>query len=143
MKEYGELLADDPEYANKAERLAGLVKDVTELLAGLPLEPPSGRVEALVTYQDPCHLAHAQRISSAPRYLLSAIPGLRLVEMARPDRCCGGAGVYSLAHRDMSLDLLDGKIQDVATSAAGVRHAARHQILHQRRPGGVRLPRSF
>ena len=142
MKEYGELLADDPEYADKAERLAGLVKDVTELLAGLPLEPPSGRVEALVTYQDPCHLAHAQRISSAPRYLLSAIPGLRLVEMARPDRCCGGAGVYSLAHRDMSLDLLDGKIQDVAATGATIIATANPGCMAQLEAGlrRYRLP---
>jgi glycolate oxidase iron-sulfur subunit len=120
MKEYGELLSDDPDYAEKAERLAVMVKDVTELLAELPLERPSNRVEADVTYQDSCHLAHAQRITSAPRELLAAIPGLRLVEMARPDRCCGSAGVYSLAHREMSLDLLDGKMREIAATGAGV-----------------------
>src|SRR3990170_9083416 len=63
MKEYGELLADDGDYAEKAERLAGLVRDGTEFLAGLPFEPPSGRVEATVTYQDACPLAHAQPIN--------------------------------------------------------------------------------
>jgi glycolate oxidase iron-sulfur subunit len=120
MKEYGELLADDPDYAEKAKRLAGLVRDVTELLAELPLEPPSNPLEIDVTYQDPCHLAHAQRISRAPRDVLAAIPGLRLIEMDRPDRCCGSAGVYSLAHRQMSLDLLDGKMRDVAATGAGV-----------------------
>lgn len=120
MKEYGELLADDPEYAEKAKRLAASVKDITELLAELPLETPTGRVEAAVTYQDSCHLAHAQRISSAPRELLAAIPGLRLVEMAQPDRCCGSAGIYSLAHRGMSLDLLDGKMRDIAATGAGI-----------------------
>ena len=120
MKEYDELLADDPDYAEKAERLAGMVKDVTELLAELPLERPSGRVEADVTYQDSCHLAHAQRITSAPRELLAAIPGLRLVEMAQPDRCCGSAGIYSLAHREMSLDLLDGKMREIAATGADV-----------------------
>jgi glycolate oxidase iron-sulfur subunit len=120
MKEYRELLADDPDYAEKAERFAGLVKDVTELLAELPLEPPSTPLETNVTYQDPCHLAHAQRISRAPRELLAAIPGLRLIEMERPDRCCGSAGVYSLAHRQMSLDLLDGKMRDIAATGAGV-----------------------
>ena len=120
MKEYRELLADDPEYAEKAERLAALVKDVTELLAELPLEPPSGPLEVDVTYQDPCHLAHAQRISRAPREVLAAIPGLRLVEMEHPDRCCGSAGVYSLAHRQMSLDLLDGKMREIAATGASV-----------------------
>ena len=120
MKEYGELLADDPDYAEKAGRFAGSVKDVTELLAELPLEAPTGRVEADVTFQDPCHLAHAQRITSAPRELLRAIPGLRLVEMAQPDRCCGSAGIYSLAHRQMSLDLLDGKMREIAATGADV-----------------------
>ena len=120
MKEYPQLLADDPDYAEKAERLAGLVKDVTELLAELPLEPPSGRIEADVTYQDPCHLAHTQGISRAPRELLAAIPGLRLVEMEHADRCCGSAGVYSLAHRQMSLDLLDGKMREIAATGASV-----------------------
>ena len=120
MKEYGELLADDADYAAKAERFAAMVKDVTELLAGLPFEPPSGRIEATVTFQDPCHLAHAQRITGAPRELLGAIPGLRLVEMAQADRCCGSAGVYSLAHRDMSLDLLDGKMREIAATGAGL-----------------------
>jgi glycolate oxidase iron-sulfur subunit len=120
MKEYDELLAGDPDYAEKAQRLAEKVKDVTELLAELPFEPPTGRVEADVTYQDSCHLAHAQRISRAPRELLAAIPGLRLVEMAKPDRCCGSAGIYSFAHREMSLDLLDGKMHDIARTSAGV-----------------------
>ncbi len=120
MKDYRQLLADDPDYAEKAERLAGLVKDVTELLAELPLEPPSGPLEVDVTYQDPCHLAHAQRISRAPRDVLAAIPGLRLIEMERPDRCCGSAGVYSLGHRQMSLDLLDGKMRDIVATGATI-----------------------
>jgi glycolate oxidase iron-sulfur subunit len=120
MKEYPQLLADDPDYAERADRLAGLVKDVTEFLAELPLEPPSGPLEVDVTYQDPCHLAHAQRISRAPREVLAAIPGLHLIEMERPDRCCGSAGVYSLTHRQMSLDLLDGKMREIAATGAGV-----------------------
>jgi Fe-S oxidoreductase len=120
MKEYGELLAGDPEYESKAERLAGRVKDVSELLAALPIEPPSGRLEARVTYQDSCHLAHAQRIAEAPRQLLRAIPGLDLVEMAQPARCSGSAGVYSLAHTEMSLALLDGKMAEVASTGAQI-----------------------
>jgi glycolate oxidase iron-sulfur subunit len=120
MKEYPQLLADDPDYAEKAKRFAGLVKDVTEILAALPLDPPSGPLEIDITYQDPCHLVHAQRISRAPRDVLAAIPGLRLVEMEHPDRCCGSAGVYSLAHRQMSLDLLDSKMREIASTGASV-----------------------
>ena len=120
MKEYGELLAGDSEYVEKAARLAGLVRDVSELLADLPLQPPAGRVEAKVTYQDSCHLAHAQGISDAPRALLRAIPGLDLVEMAQPARCCGSAGIYSLTQTEMSLALLDGKMADVGSTGAEI-----------------------
>jgi Fe-S oxidoreductase len=135
MKEYGELLADDPEYAEKAERLAGLVRDVTEFLAALPFEPPDGRVEATVTYQDACHLAHAQRIKDAPRAILTAVPGLRLVEMEQADRCCGSAGVYSLAHREMSLALLDAKMDAIAATGAELIAAANPGCMSQLEAG--------
>ncbi|MEO6197447.1 MAG: heterodisulfide reductase-related iron-sulfur binding cluster [Dehalococcoidia bacterium] len=119
MKEYGELLADDPKYRTRAERLSASVKDISEFLVSLPLVKPTGRVSASVTYQDSCHLAHAQRITAAPRQILTAIPGVTLVEMRRPDRCCGSAGVYSLTQPEMSLSLLKAKMGDIsATNAA-------------------------
>jgi len=135
MKEYGELLADDGEYAEKAERLAGLVCDISELLAALPLEPPGGCVEAAVTYQDACHLAHAQRIKDAPRAILAAVPGLRLAEMEQADRCCGSAGVYSLAHHDMSLALLDGKMRAIAATGVELIAAANPGCMAQLEAG--------
>ncbi len=135
MKEYAELLGDDPEYAEKAERLSAIVKDVLELLVGLPFEPPVGPVEATVTYQDACHLAHAQRTRDAPRVILAAIPGLRLAEMAGADRCCGSAGVYSLAHRDMSLALLDAKMRAIAATGAQLIAAANPGCMAQLEAG--------
>jgi glycolate oxidase iron-sulfur subunit len=135
MKEYGELLADDAGYAAKAERLSALVRDVSELLVELPLEAPTGRVEATVTYQDSCHLAHAQRVTAAPRRLLAAVPGLRLVEMARADRCCGAAGVYSLTQGEMSLALLDAKMRDVAATGAEVIATANPGCMSQLEAG--------
>ncbi len=120
LKEYGELLADDPAYAEKAERFAALVQDVTEYLAGAGLDaPPNGRPQR-VTYQDSCHLVHGQQVRSAPRELLRSVPGLELVEMDAPDRCCGSAGIYSVAQREMSLRLLDEKMRDVAATQAPV-----------------------
>ena len=116
LKEYGELLEQDPAYAEKAQRFSALVRDVTEFLTELPFEPPRGGVRQRVTYQDSCHLVHAQQVRSAPRELLRAIPGLELVEMQSPDRCCGSAGIYSLAQRGMSLRLLDDKMRDVAAT---------------------------
>ena len=118
MKEYGDLLANDAAYREKAHDFASRVRDVSEFLADLPFEAPAGRVDAVVTYQDSCHLAHAQRITSAPRAILRAIHGLRVVEMTMPDRCCGSAGVYSLTQPEMSLQLLDGKMADIRATGA-------------------------
>lgn len=118
MKEYAELLEHDPRYAAKARRFSALVKDVNEFLVELPFQRPTGTIEATVTYQDSCHLAHAQRITAAPRALLAAIPGLRLVEMEQADLCCGSAGVYSVAQGEMSGRLLRRKMQNVAQTDA-------------------------
>ena len=76
MKEYAQLLRDDPAYAGKAARFADMTVDVTELLASLPLDPPQGEVPLRATYQDPCHLVHAQRISQPPRSHSSQHPRL-------------------------------------------------------------------
>jgi Fe-S oxidoreductase len=120
LKEYAELLEHDAAYAAKARRFCAMVQDVTEYLASLPVVPPRAPLRYRVTYQDSCHLVHAQRVRSAPRELLRAIPGLELVELEAPDRCCGSAGVYSFAQREMSLRLLDEKMQDVASTGAQV-----------------------
>jgi len=135
MKEYGELLAGEPDYAEKARRFSAMVKDIHEFLVDLPYEPPIGRLEADVTYQDSCHLAHAQRIVDAPRAILRSIPGLRLVEMEHADRCCGNAGVYSLTQREMSLRLLDDKMRDVAGTGAGVIASANPGCMAQLEAG--------
>lgn len=120
MKEYAHLLRDDPDYAAKAHRFSSLVKDASEFLWELGLALAPRRVELRVTYQDPCHLAHAQRIRSQPRALLRAIPGLQIVEMAASDRCCGSAGIYNLTHPDMSQELLREKMQAIAATGAEV-----------------------
>lgn len=114
MKEYQELLAEDGRYAEKARRFSGKVKDLSEYLASLPPRPPDGRVEARVTWQDPCHLAHAQRITRAPRELLRAIPGVDLVETEGADLCCGSAGIYSLLQPAMSGLLRERKMDNIA-----------------------------
>jgi glycolate oxidase iron-sulfur subunit len=118
MKEYGYLLRDDPVYREKAERFSALVKDASEFLAALGLVGELLPVEMTVTYQDPCHLAHGQRVRLPPRELLRAIPGLKLVEMEGSDRCCGSAGIYNLTHGEMSQQLLQEKMQSVAATHA-------------------------
>lgn len=119
MKEYGHLLADDPAYAARASALAARVRDVIEFVAEHEL-PSLSPVAATVTYQDSCHLAHAQGVRDAPRRVLRAIPGLELREMEAADRCCGSAGVYSIARPDMSLRLLDEKMRAVRLTGAAV-----------------------
>jgi Fe-S oxidoreductase len=135
MKEYGELLANDLKYAEMAHAFANKVRDVSEFLVSLPFDPPAPTLESSplphtgegpgvrdlsVTYQDSCHLAHAQHITAAPRQIINSIPGLRLAEMTHADRCCGSAGVYGLTQGEMSLRLLDEKMRDIRETGANV-----------------------
>ena len=114
LKEYGELLEGD----HRAEKFAALVKDVNEFLASIELNPRMGEVRATVTYQDSCHLAHGQKIRSAPRKLLAAVPGLTLKEMRTPDACCGSAGIYNVVHTDLSMALLEKKMEAIGSTGA-------------------------
>ena len=118
MKEYGRLLRDDPAYADRAARFATLVRDVSEYLSQIGFEAPKGALDRSVTYQDSCHLVHAQRVKSAPRELLRSIPGLELREMRRPDGCCGGAGLYSVMQSDLSDAILRDKMSDIDQTQA-------------------------
>ncbi len=120
LKEYAELLEHDPSYAEKARRFSALVKDVNEFLASLELNPNMKSVRTTATYQDSCHLAHGQRVRSAPRKLLGSIPGLELREMPLSDLCCGSAGIYNVLHSDMALALLRKKMESVNTTGAEV-----------------------
>ncbi|MBM3956671.1 MAG: 4Fe-4S dicluster domain-containing protein, partial [Gemmatimonadetes bacterium] len=120
MKEYGELLRDDPHYSSRAEQVASLTKDIHEYLVELPFEPPRAAMNLRVTYQDACHLAHAQRIREAPRRILRSIPGVEFVELPEADVCCGSAGTYSLTQRDMSGRLGRRKVANVKSTGAAV-----------------------
>ena len=123
MKEYGHLLEDDPLWAERAERFAGTVQDITEFVAARidQLDRSAlGDLDADVTLQDSCHLAHGQGIRDAPRTILNAIPGVRLSEMLTPDRCCGSAGIYSAVQPAMSTEVLEAKMTDIEGTGANV-----------------------
>ena len=137
MKEYAELLADDAVYRERAQRFVAITKDVLEFVAHHDL-PPLGDVPAIVTYQDSCHLVHAQRVTAAPRDLLRRIPAVELREMAAPDRCCGSAGIYSIVQGDMSRRLLDGKMRDIATTGAAAIATANPGCMMQLEAGARR-----
>ena len=89
------------------------LRDVTEFLAGIDFNRELRNMNVRATYQDPCHLGHAQRIRSAPRQLLAAIPGLELIELKEADICCGSAGVYNVVHNEMSERLLESKMRRI------------------------------
>jgi len=118
MKEYGHLLADDADYADRARAFAGKVRDVTEFLAGLPPVPPRSAVPSRVAYHDACHLAHGQGIRDAPRALLRLIPGVELVALPESDLCCGSAGSYNLTEPVMAARLLERKVMNILTTDA-------------------------
>jgi glycolate oxidase iron-sulfur subunit len=135
LKEYGELLEHDPEYAEKARRFSTLVKDVNEFLASIELNPEMRSQPLTVTYQDSCHLAHGQKIRSAPRKLLASVPGLELREMQLSDLCCGSAGVYNVLHTSMSMALLKKKMEHVNATEAVVIAASNPGCMLQLRAG--------
>lgn len=118
LKEYGQYFAADPLWSQRAARFSQRVRDVTEVLDAMDLGSPSGRIDAAVTYQEPCHLAHAQRVSGAPRRLLAKIPGLRLIEMDESSVCCGSAGIYNLTQPDMAARLQLRKVENIRRTGA-------------------------
>jgi glycolate oxidase iron-sulfur subunit len=147
MKAYGQLLADDAAWAERARRFAAAVQDVSEFLARVPPTGPLRPVRMTVAYHDPCHVVHGQKIRSEPRALLARIPELRVVELAEADWCCGSAGLYNLTQPEMAARLLERKVRHVLASGAeavvtanpgcilqiqaGLRaHGARARVLH-------------
>ena len=118
MKEYGSLLSDDPTFADSAREFSSKVRDISEFLCEIGVEPPIGRIDRTVTYDAPCHLIHAQRISQAPIELLRRIPGLSLVPLRGSESCCGGAGIYNLQHPNLSTDILNEKIENIKATGA-------------------------
>ena len=113
LKSYAHLLEDRPNWAARATALASRVRDVSEYLETIADGEMFGELPMRVTYQDPCHLAHAQGIRAEPRALLSRIRGLELVEMANADVCCGSAGYYNLAQPEYADRLLEPKIDAI------------------------------
>jgi glycolate oxidase iron-sulfur subunit len=114
LKEYGHLFHDDPEWQNRAIAFSAKVRDILEYVDEIGLPPRSlGALREIVTYQDACHLAHAQRITAAPRRLLAQIPGLELREMDESSLCCGSAGIYNVTQPEMAQRLQRRKVERV------------------------------
>ena len=117
MKEYGHLLHDDDQWHQRAVNVASRVRDVSELLADAGPRP-GGELPIRVTYDAPCHLQHAQRVTQAPLSVLAAIPGLELVPLHDSDMCCGSAGIYNLIEPDTSDAVLAPKLENIKATRA-------------------------
>ena len=131
MKEYGELLRDDPTYAERAKALSAKVRDALEFVASLEPVAPRHALAARVAYHDACHLAHAQGIRRQPRDLLRAIPGVELVEIGEAEVCCGSAGIYNIVEPEPARALGDRKARHVADARPDVLSAANPGCLLQ------------
>jgi glycolate oxidase iron-sulfur subunit len=138
MKEYAGLLAEDSTYAERAKEFTAKTRDVNEYLAELGLRQPRHKLEARVTYQDPCHLAHAQGVRAAPRRLLKHV-GANLVESPRPDSCCGSAGVYNVVQNEISMKVLDEKMGFIASVSPEIIATANVGCMLQYRAGIERV----
>jgi glycolate oxidase iron-sulfur subunit len=135
--EYEDLFRDDPAYAEKARVFVRKVRDISEFLLDNLREQPTGVIKVRVTYSDSCHLRHAQKVIRQPRALLRLIPGLELVELRQPDRCCGSAGVYNIVHSETADQVLDAKMADISATGAEV-VVASNTGCHMQLVAGVR-----
>jgi glycolate oxidase iron-sulfur subunit len=120
LKEYPALLEHDLEYAEKAAKFSGKMRDISEFLAEIEMKPPEGEIRRRVTYDEPCHLVHGQRIRIQPRKILQSIPGLELIEPRESEWCCGSAGIYNITQPEMSREILERKMKHIAETGAEI-----------------------
>jgi glycolate oxidase iron-sulfur subunit len=131
MKDYGRVLADDPEWADRAAAFAARCRDVSELIAELGPVAKRHPLLGVAAYHDACHLSHAQGVRAQPRSLLAGIPRLEIREIAEADICCGSAGVYNLLQSDAARELGDRKAANIAATGAKVLITANPGCLMQ------------
>ncbi|MDQ2889772.1 MAG: heterodisulfide reductase-related iron-sulfur binding cluster [Gemmatimonadota bacterium] len=117
MKEYNHLLSGDAEWSDRARAVALRVRDVSELLAAVGPRA-GGSLPFTVAYDAPCHLLHAQRVTTAPIQVLQAVPGVLLVPLDEYDQCCGSAGIYNLIEPEISDAVLARKLDRIGASHA-------------------------
>ena len=135
IKEYPELFEHDPAWHARAVAFSSKVKDISEFLAGIDLNGDLGSLPLTVTYQDSCHLLHGQKVRTPPREMLAAIPDLRFRELPLSEICCGSAGVYNVEHTEMSMALLEKKMQMIETTGADTIVTANPGCMLQLRVG--------
>lgn len=121
LKDYGQLLKDDPAYAEKAAALAKKIQSFSEFLVAIGANGLLGALQGTVTYHDPCHLSNRfAKITAQPRTLLKSIPGMTYKEMPEADWCCGAAGSYTFLHHQEAVGVLDRKMGNVEKTGASI-----------------------
>jgi len=118
MRDYGHVLRDEPDWAERAGAFAERVRDVSEFLAEAGPRAERRPVELRAAYHDACHLAHAQGVRAQPRELLRGIPGLELLEPAEWELCCGSAGIYNLVQPEPAAELGERKARNLLDTGA-------------------------
>ena len=119
VKDYGHLLRDDPKWAGEAARIAGLARDVSEVLADLAIVPDAGAERPVVAYHSACSLQHGQQIRDEPKQVLAAA-GFDVRDVPEGHLCCGSAGTYNLLQPGLSERLLARKVENLGRTGAGV-----------------------
>ena len=117
IAEYGDLLKDEPEFAEDARAVSSKVRDLSSLLLDAPARPKR-EFRCRVTYHDACHLVHGLGVREAPRKLLASIPGVTIVEMTESELCCGSAGSYNLTEPAMARELARRKADNIVAAGA-------------------------
>jgi glycolate oxidase iron-sulfur subunit len=122
LKEYGELLHDDPQFASRARAFSQHIQDIFEWYdqIGIATGRGDGLAPTPVTIHDACHLANAQGVRAPQRNLLNRIQSVRVVEMQDPSACCGSAGIYNMTHPEMADKRLERKLQNIQATGAEV-----------------------
>jgi glycolate oxidase iron-sulfur subunit len=114
IKDYGFMLRDDRDYAAPAARVSALAKDITEYLGSLEMPAPQGRSDMVVAYHSACSLQHGQKITQAPKELLSK-NGFVVKDIPESHLCCGSAGTYNILQPDIAKRLRDRKVANIAS----------------------------
>lgn len=119
LNDYEHLLQEDPEWQSRATDFSGKIKDISSILVELQFDQVDLQVDdQIITYQDSCHLKNGQNTFMEPRTLIEAIDGATYVEMNDAGRCCGSAGIYNIVESEMSMQILDYKMEQAKQTAA-------------------------
>jgi glycolate oxidase iron-sulfur subunit len=114
IKDYGFMLREDRDFASAAAKVSALAKDITEYVSGLELQPTRPQSDIVIAYHSACSLQHGQKITQAPKELLSK-NGFVVKDVPESHLCCGSAGTYNILQPDIAVRLRDRKVANIAT----------------------------